>query len=73
MKNRNALIKFSAIPTSLLSGSALADVTGAEAIFTELSADATTLSGYAWPVLGLILSLLIAMGLTKKFASKSTS
>lgn len=72
MKYRNALIKFGAGTAAVVSGGAFADVTGAEAVFTGISADATALSAYAWPVMGVVLGLLIAMGLTKKFAHKAT-
>lgn len=72
MKYRNLVLKYAMGAGALVASAAsMADVTGAEAIFTGISADATALSGYAWPVAGLITGSIIAIGLFKKYAKTS--
>lgn len=72
MKYRNQVLKYVTGAVALVcSAASMADVTGAEAIFTGITADATALNGYAWPVAGFVTASLIAIGLFKRFARTS--
>jgi fructose-specific phosphotransferase system IIC component len=42
----------------------------ASGIFTQIGADAQTLGGYAWTLMGIVLGISIAIGLTRRFLSK---
>lgn len=43
--------------------------TGADAAFTTLAGDATTLAGYAFPALLTVLGFIVAFKLTKRFGN----
>lgn len=68
------LSRKAAIASTLIavSGSALAEGGGEDAVFTALTAKITALEGLAWPILATILVAFIGMKLVKKFANKST-
>ena len=53
-------------------GSAHAQVTGAEAAFTEIQTAGSDMVGYAWPVVASITAALIGIKLFKKFANRAS-
>lgn len=72
MKYRNQVLKYVTGAGALVcSAASMADVSGAEAIFTGLTADATALNGYSWPVAAFVTGSLIVIGLAKRYARTS--
>lgn len=78
MKIRNMCKKYGskiAVGSAAFLGSiaaAHAEGDGASAVFTALGAKVTAYEGYAWTLLAIVMTAIIAIKLFKKFANKAT-
>lgn len=78
MKIRNMCKKYGskiALGSTAFLGSiavAHAESDGASAVFTALGAKVTAYEGYAWTLIGVVFTAVIAIKLFKKFANKAT-
>lgn len=78
MKIRNMCQKYGskiAVGSAAFLGSiaaAHAEGDGASAVFTALGAKVTAYEGYAWTLLAIVMTAIIAIKLFKKFANKAT-
>ncbi len=70
---KQKIVALFAASLALSVGTASAAVpAGVTTFFTELTADSTTITDYAWPIVLVITGTFIAIKLTKKTANKAT-